>query len=160
MQTVESDVVELLAQIGWTLSIYFMLNRIVVIEIFEANFTELPVLSLFAYLQSFTSSIFYVNFCEQKVHAIYNARYGKEMRGYIKSQLHILAMEKNYELYNRFFLPIDGFKGIIHMISSAARNASALTGIMPSFRLKKTHTNSSIINIRKKLCHIHNAERE
>jgi hypothetical protein len=35
MQTVESDVVELLAQIGWTLSIYFMLNRIVVIEIFE-----------------------------------------------------------------------------------------------------------------------------
>ncbi|KAL5664053.1 hypothetical protein ACJX0J_024161 [Zea mays] len=39
-------------------------------------------------LQSFTSSIFYVYF---KVHAIYNARYGKEMRDYIKSQLHILA---------------------------------------------------------------------
>jgi hypothetical protein len=69
MQTVESDVVELSAHIGWTLLIYFMLNRIVVIEIFEvlimnlenitvhlwcidpmdvapeANFTELPVLS-------------------------------------------------------------------------------------------------------------------
>jgi hypothetical protein len=35
MQTVESDVVELSAHIGWTLLIYFMLNRIVVIEIFE-----------------------------------------------------------------------------------------------------------------------------